>query len=285
VITKDQAISRTTELLGTLGLKAADFQVEATADQWGAYSTASLVLDGVRSPLSFYVNYGAEGVMTSAGGFLAQPVRGDAYDLVGIETAVKRMNDPSGRWWGGFGGPMMARDAVMPAAVGAPSSASDTAAAEAGPVATAVTVSSGGGSSAGSTGSAVATPDTVVEPIPAPEPVPSESVPEEPTPIDTAPLTVTLTGVSAGYAELWATDGTIWLIPSYAFTSADGGQWVVYGIADQYLDFTSVDGSTGVVPDTMVGPTGAEVTVETAAAATTVVPVETGAPSGSGPTN
>lgn len=233
VPTKAEAESKAKALLVTLGLDAADYEFEAYGDEWGAWVTAWLLVDGSKTQTSIGVGYGAEGALTGAFGFLAEPVRGDPYDLVGIPKAVERMNETGGYWSGYFGG-------------GPVASSARSAAADAVAVTTTETGASAGLGSVGSEGSGAA----VSDPGLAPEPVPAETMPVDPLPVDTTPvapevpvevLTITLTKVTVGLTQLWDADGNVWLLPSYLFTSDDGGQYSVYAVADDYLDFGAGD--------------------------------------------
>jgi hypothetical protein len=249
-----QAMART--LLETLGVDPDSFEYETYADDWSANVTGYLVLDGMRTSTSVNVGYGAEGAVTWASGFLATPQRGADYPRIGIEDAVQRLNDQNWGWMASSGG---ARD---------------------------LGVSVGGGSS-GSTGQGVATAEATeaaqppqpvpadgTAPAPADAPVPAvePAVSLEPmavplvdpaeggctdgaatdcapiSPIDVEPITVTFTAVHPSLEQLWASDGTVWLLPAYAFDAVDGGMYSVLAVEDQYIE---VSQATEVpVPDT-----------------------------------
>lgn len=49
------------------------------------------------------------------------------------------------------------------------------------------------------------------------------------------PLIVTITGVEEELWMVWDTDGTIWLVPGYAFTDDEGGRYSVPAIPDEFL--------------------------------------------------
>ena len=69
----DEAEASALALLASLGGDPAGYELETYADEWSASVTAFLVLDGVRTNLSFNVGYGEEGAITWAGGLLAAP--------------------------------------------------------------------------------------------------------------------------------------------------------------------------------------------------------------------
>jgi hypothetical protein len=227
---KVEAEAKAKALLQEIGLDPNAYVLDTYADEWGAYVTGWLLVDGQRTQMAIGFGFGAEGALTSASGFLATPQRGDQYDLVTLDTAVKRLNDTNGYWTGYYGG--------GPVGIAARGVATDAVATVAGAV----------GSAASGEGS-VAVPST--DPGLAPEPVPTEvgTVDTTPAVTETVPaitepaldvMTVTLTGVTVGLSQLWDADGNVWLIPSYVFTSADGGQFSVYAIADEFLDFAAV---------------------------------------------
>jgi hypothetical protein len=56
----------------------------------------------------------------------------------------------------------------------------------------------------------------------------------EPTPPE--PVTYTITGVHETLLYLTGADGSVWLVPGYEFTSADGGIWPVLAIDKSFVD-------------------------------------------------
>jgi len=233
VLTADQAKARTLTLLDELGYDTDNFSLEAAGDQWGSWTTAWLLLDGQRSQLAIYVSYGAEGIITGAGGFLAQPERADEYELVDLDVAVKRLNDQSGTWFGGYGAPNVRSAAVDTGAVTA-------------------TAASGGADSP--TAPVAVEEDPVPPTLPPdesdemtePSTVPGELVdPVETTVIATTvpveEVTVTLTKVRVELTQVWDTDGTVWLLPSYVFSTKDQGEYSVLALADEFIEFAQPD--------------------------------------------
>lgn len=238
------AEARARELFAAVGLDLSTYELEVYADEWGAYVTATLRLDGVRTWLSANIGFGAEGAITWAGGFLGQPQRGDDYPRIGVEAAVARLNDQSSMWMY----PMMSGVAMADGAVAASGA--------------------GGGGVVGEIGapeeSAALPPvpdpglapepvpmgSTVVEPLPV-EPPPIDTTPIDTMPIDTMPIVVTLTSPTPSLEMFWATDGTIWLLPGYQFATSDGGTISVLAVPDEYVeqvDPGSVDTVTVTAP-------------------------------------
>lgn len=68
------------------------------------------------------------------------------------------------------------------------------------------------------------------------EPMPVQCDPAACTPVDTTPITIHLTTVKPDLTMVWDADNTVWLLPAYTFGDADGGQYTVLAIADEYLD-------------------------------------------------
>jgi hypothetical protein len=196
-----------------MGYGDANYEYDTYADEWGANVTAYLLLDGMRSPLSLSVGFGADGAVTWASGSLATPVPAGEYPLVGADGGITRLNDETGQWGGYWGGPM----AAMARSVGVGSSEV---------VADAAT-----------SDLAVAPADTVGA---APEAV-SAIVPCEPEtdcgyelpPME--PITVHLTDVKMALTMVWAADNTIWLLPAYEFSADDGGMYTVIAVDDSFI--------------------------------------------------
>jgi hypothetical protein len=235
VPTAAEAEAKARALFESLGIDLGSYQLETYADEWGANVNAYLVLDGMRTSLSMSVGFGAEGVVTWAGGYLATPLRGDDYPRVGVEAAVQRLNDQSS-WW------------MYPMAMAK------------GGVAAAVGVTSDGSV----TEPAVAAPPPVdtgapVEPMPVetitPDTLPPETITIDPGTIDTTPIVVTLTDPAPSLEMMWADDGTIWLLPGYTFQSADGGTYGVLAVPDEFLEQAQPEvlPADTIITDTIAG--------------------------------
>lgn len=226
--------------LEAIGVDPSTVEFETYADDWSAWVTAYRLIDGVRSPMIWSFGYGAEARLTSASGVLAEPeVVGD-YPIVSAGAGLERLNDDTGRW-GWFGGPVFARDAAVSSVAGWSS------------VSPEVVASAEGGVSVGGGTDAVAPPSTevvvsgsvVVDPamptatIEAPDCLASDACGS----IGTVPVetqTITLTDVRLGLTSYWDADGTVWFLPSYEFTNADGGVFTVIAVDEAYLDIPEV---------------------------------------------
>ena len=185
------ALAQAKQLFADMGYDNSNYDYDVYADEWGANVTAYLLLDGMRSPISLSVGFGADSAVTWASGSLASPVPAGEYPLVGVDGGVVRLNDETGQWGGYWGGPTpMARmegDLATDVVVGAPTQP-------------------------------VCEPGTDCAVAPPAEPV-----------------TVHLTDVKMSLTMIWAADNTIWLLPAYSFSAADGGEYTVIAVDDSFI--------------------------------------------------
>ena len=240
VPTTEQAKAKAIEFFAALRLDLGSYDLEAYADQWSANVMAYLKLDGIRTNVSRSVGYGADGAITWASGFLATATRGGDYPRIGVQAAVQRLNAQNGVWMRGVPGKM----GMMTAQGGIESGSGTT---QAPPLPPTPLGTSGGGIAGGGiaggaptgiddTGIAT-TGDTMVA-----APPQQCDVAVDCAPVD-ASVTVTLTNAKPSLEQLWAQDGTIWLMPGYSFDSSDGGTYSVIAVEDIYIQ-TEPDVST-----------------------------------------
>lgn len=277
----DQATAqaRAIELFTAMGFDTSQFQFETYADEWGAWVTGWLTLDGRRVPVTLYAGFGENGAITGAGGFLARPIQGDQYELIGVPAAIERLNDQQYGWIGlGAGG--AARSSV--------------ATAEAGVVDESAGTSTGGGSTGSAGGSDDATDaETVTDTAEAPSTEPATSEPAtdatddvlvdpavEPCqvqilpsdaatsgvvsgdgsvnpacpPVEVQPITVTLVSVADDLTMVWDAEGSVWLLPAYTFTASDGGMYTVVAIADEFIELPEAVPAPEPLPVETVAP-------------------------------
>lgn len=213
------ALEKAKRLFADMGYDNASYDYEVYADEWGANVTAYLLLDGMRSPISLSVGFGAEGAVTWASGSLATPVPAGEYPLVGVEGGVVRLNDESGQWGSYGGGPMAMSRMEGNANVDAATAQSNVSVPDTVAPAQIVDDTIGGGDAAAV--SQVVPCDTATD-------CGYETPPME-------PITVQLTGVKTGLTMIWAADNTIWLLPAYEFSANDGGQYTVIAVDDSFL--------------------------------------------------
>ena len=246
------ATAKAKQLFADMGYDNSSYDYEVYADEWGANVTAYLLLNGMRSPLSLSVGFGAESSVTWASGSLATPVPAGEYPLVGVDGGVVRLNDESGQWGGYWGGPMaMAR---METTAGSVEVAADSA-----------------GSDVGS--GSVAVSESSTEPVSIDSPVCDPAVDCVDEMPELEPITVTLTGVKMGLTMIWAADNTIWLLPAYEFSADDGGMYTVIAVDDSFIQLPAPYPTDTIPVDTMPVETvpGETVPVETVLPTDTVV--------------
>jgi hypothetical protein len=87
--------------VSALGGNADDLIIDSYADEWGANVTGYLKIDGVRSPLSWSVGYGADASITWASGVFADVQDGASYPRIGTAAAIERLNSQQAGNWGG----------------------------------------------------------------------------------------------------------------------------------------------------------------------------------------
>lgn len=169
------------------------FEVEVYGDEYSRTVSYVALLDGVRSPLGWYVTVGAEGMIVAAGGQLAQPEPVDGYPRIGTAAALDRLRAGQPAPW--LPVPQIAEDAVASGDTGDGGASSD------------------GDVASSDTGTAEVLPEPQPEPLPEPE-----------------PQVVQITGVEPSLWFADGADGEVWLLPAYAFLTADGGRWEVAAI-------------------------------------------------------
>lgn len=237
-----EARDRTRALFDEIGATGPLTAIDASSDPWGAYAWARVLVDGQPSDIHVGASFGANGVMTGANGTLASLVEVRGYPTIDAGAAVERLQEQHDSWGWGLG---VARP--LPATTPVPTTepAPDTPTSSTGPAGTDVLVDPPSNPGA-------ATPESVEsEPAPLPVPAPGDGVPEPmplpaPEPVEPTPpaepevVTVTLAAVEQVLSMVYG-DGVVWLVPTYRFTSDDGGIWDVFAVADGYLDLGQPD--------------------------------------------
>lgn len=187
-----------TSLMEKMNLNADDLVLESYADEWGASVYAYVKIDGVRSPLTVSVGFGAEGAVTFASGFLGEVTDGASYPRIGTAAALERLNSD-------YANPMLRGGVAID--------------------------------------DVVATPDTAV-PVPSPDvtAVDMPTIPVESVPVD-VPIEVqeiTIVAVEEELVMLYGADGSIYLVPGYAFIAAEDEygytpRYTVSAMPDEYV--------------------------------------------------
>ena len=101
VPTKAEAEELFAATMTALGVNNDDLILDSYSDEWGANVTGYLTIDGVRSPLSWSVGYGAEASITWASGVFADVQDGASYPRIGTAAAIERLNSQQAGNWGG----------------------------------------------------------------------------------------------------------------------------------------------------------------------------------------
>jgi hypothetical protein len=201
----DEARRAAEAFFADLDLAVAPRITEVSADEWGAWVSATLPVAGQDTDVFFSVGFGAEGALTNAYGTLARPVEVGAYPTVDADTAVARLASQHS-WSGGTVEPLVDLPAAEEDATvrdeGAPVQELD--------------------------------PDTVVDPVPDEGTVSILPAPGDPGEVEQ--ITVTLVGVETRLVLVQDTEQRRWLLPGVRFTDTDGGVWEVLVVADEYLD-------------------------------------------------
>jgi len=234
VPTKAEAEELFAATMTALGVNNDDLILDSYSDEWGANVTGYLKIDGVRSPLSRSVGYGADASITWANGVFADVQDGASYPRIGTAAAIERLNSQQA---GNWGGPMVRGGVTYDTAV-----ASDIA----------------------------ATP----VPEPASSDVPTSDVVTETYPVTDAPAPeiqeVSIVGVEEELVTLYGADGSIYLVPGYTFIAAEdeygyAGRYTVSALPDEYMQVTdavdAVPATDVPVPDTAVAMPSVDPTV------------------------
>ena len=114
VPTKAEAEELFAATMTALGVNNDDLILDSYSDEWGANVTGYLKIDGVRSPLSWSVGYGADASITWASGVFADVQDGASYPRIGTAAAIERLNSQQA---GNWGGPMVRGGVTYDAAV------------------------------------------------------------------------------------------------------------------------------------------------------------------------
>ena len=101
VPTKAEAEALFTATMTVLGINNEDLVLDSYSDEWGANVNGYLKIDGIRSPLSWNVGYGADATITWASGVFADVQDGASYPRIGTAAAIERLNSQQAGNWGG----------------------------------------------------------------------------------------------------------------------------------------------------------------------------------------
>jgi len=201
--TDDEVLATATAVLGGGVTAGVDWR-----DEWSVSVSVEYLVDGQPSgQLGYYATYGSGWY---ASGMLGTPVGQGRYPTISAADAVSRLTDSP-----------LSLGLVRGAGDAATSAVLRNDVAESPPT------------------EPVAEPAPMVEPMPTVEPMPvperiSEPLPE-PLP-EPEPTEILLVGVAATLVPFFDGTGAVWSLPGYVFTDADGGEWEVVAVSDEYFD-------------------------------------------------
>ncbi|MEY3796420.1 MAG: hypothetical protein RLZZ170_434, partial [Actinomycetota bacterium] len=185
VPTKAEAEELFAATMTALGVNNDDLILDSYSDEWGANVTGYLTIDGVRSPLSWSVGYGAEASITWASGVFADVQDGASYPRIGTAAAIERLNSQQA---GNWGGPMVRGGVTYDTAVASDIAATPVPEPASSDVEAAVTT----------------------------EPATSDAAPTLDAPAPEV-QEVLIIGVEEELVTLYGADGSIYLVPGYTF--------------------------------------------------------------------
>jgi hypothetical protein len=239
VPTKAEAEELFAATMTALGVNNDDLILDSYSDEWGANVTGYLKIDGVRSPLSWSVGYGADASITWASGVFADVQDGASYPRIGTAAAIERLNSQQA---GNWGGPMVRGGVAYDTAVASDIAATPVPEPASSDVEAAVTT----------------------------EPATSDAAPTLDAPAPEI-QEVSIIGVEEELVTLYGADGSIYLVPGYTFIAAEDefgyvGRYTVSALPDEYMQVTdavdAVPATDVPVPDTAVALPSVDPAVE-----------------------
>jgi len=208
VPTKAEAEELFAATMTALGVNNDDLILDSYSDEWGANVTGYLKIDGVRSPLSWSIGYGADAAITWASGVFADVQDGASYPRIGTAAAIERLNSQQA---GNWGGPMVRGGVTYDTAVASDIAATPVPEPASSDVEAAVTT----------------------------EPATSDAAPTLDAPAPEV-QEVLIIGVEEELVTLYGADGSIYLVPGYTFITAEdeygyAGRYTVSALPDEYM--------------------------------------------------
>ena len=221
------------QMLKDLGLKPKDFITESYADEWNANVTGYLTIDGVRTSLSWSASYGADAELVWASGVLAEVTQVADYPRIGTAEGIERLNNDQQYGWGG----PMARGGI---------GLDDTA------------VQSQGAPRALAQGIEPVSEEFIGVTI-GTEPETLEGTVDSPPVAQEMPVIESeIVAVEEELLSLYGEDGSIYLVPGYAFLAAEELGWtpryMVSALPDEFIEEANTDSVDLPTPDVTEAP-------------------------------
>ena len=219
------------QMLKDLGLKPKDFITESSADDWNANVTGYLTIDGVRTSLSWSASYGADAELVWASGVLAEVTQAADYPRIGTAQGIERLNNDQQYGWGGptaRGG--VVYDDMAVASPGAPRALAQGIE----PVSEEVV------------GVTVDAEPEIMPMTVTTEPETLEGTVDSPPIAQEMPvIEIEIVAVEEELLSLYGADGSIYLVPGYAFLAAEESGWTprysVSALPDEFIEEASID--------------------------------------------
>ena len=219
------------QMLKDLGLKPKDFITESYADEWNANVTGYLTIDGVRTSLSWSASYGADAELVWASGVLAEVTQAADYPRIGTAQGIERLNNDQQYGWGG----PMARGGVVYDDMAVASPGAPRALAQGiEPVSEEVV------------GVTVDAEPEIMPMTVTTEPETLEGTVDSPPDGQEMPVVeIEIVAVEEELLSLYGADGSIYLVPGYAFLAAEESGWTprysVSALPDEFIEEASID--------------------------------------------
>jgi hypothetical protein len=192
VPTKSEAMSEAIRIFKSLGFNAKPEQIRVQSDQWGAWASASVQLNGEDTPIEWSVSWSSNGKISSVSGHSMKFVDKGEFKTISARDAVSRLSD--WRYNGSLASSQYDKYFVQPlSAYGSPTTKD-------------------------------LTNDVAVDPgISIDQPV------AEPSPTT---ITVVVEKAIEVHVMIWDSTGSNWLVPGYIMTSDQGTLSPVYSLED-----------------------------------------------------
>ena len=225
--TESEAKAAAKQLLAELGFETGNMKFDSYKYDYSTDVYATVQVNGIDSPLSYYISYTANGDLYSASGSLTKIVEIGSYDLIDVASAIKRANTLTNRTidtWKTM--PNEESTDVEPGNSGSTADDGD-----------------------------VSEPSEPRVDTSQPSDDPTAAIDEPVEPLTYQPTTVNVSRVELGYQMFWMNDNSVLWLPVVNFfgTTKDFAEETQYGstvaVVDSQIDIDSLYMSMG-----MIGP-------------------------------
>ncbi|MCX6402597.1 MAG: hypothetical protein NT032_01440 [Actinobacteria bacterium] len=225
--TESEAKAAAKQLLAELGFETGNMKFDSYKYDYSTDVYATVQVNGIDSPLSYYISYTANGDLYSASGSLTKMVEIGSYDLIDVASAIERANTLTNRTidtWKTM--PNEDSTDVEPGNSGSTADDGD-----------------------------VSEPSEPRVDTSQPSDDPTAAIDEPVEPLTYQPTTVNVSRVELGYQMFWMNDNSVLWLPVVNFfgTTKDFAEETQYGstvaVVDSQIDIDSLYMSMG-----MIGP-------------------------------